>query len=663
MASRPRLRQLSTLLTSTQPYYYTNYRIHQIVVPSNAGFQVDLGMFRRVRLCLLLILACNIGWPQSSTSEIEEALYQLSDSGKVDFINQNFYSIYSANFGYSLTLTRKAAALSEENNWPKREALSKKNLGIILYLSGDYEPALRSYLSSFDLYDSLGDKSGLAQVSNELANYHRKQGEYQKALDLWALSERLATEADDLRTLGTSLGMQATFYRGRGNYRKSDPLFIRCYEIRKIQNDSVGLGYVLLDIADIERRKGNLTEALAFFDQSTTIRQRIGDDQGVLENYKALGDLFIQESQYVKAAHFYDQAVRGSLNFGYPDLARISLDSLSSTYALLGDFRRSLGFKVRAENIEDSLFNMERSRAISELQTQHETEKKEQQIALQNAQIDEQEAIITRNSIALIAALLALILIVIIGLLLRSKMQRKQHIELQETQLQARKAEIHAAISSQEQERARYARDLHDGFGQLISIIKLNLHRLQSGTDLQERERVFNTSAKAIDSMYDELRRICFDLMPHTLIHQGLSAALREFCAQVNETGQLVIDLDLFGLEKRLENVQEISLYRIIQEWINNIIKHGEARKVTVQITTDDHEITMIIEDDAMGFDSQLLTAGSGNGWKNINTRTRLIMGTLELETLAGRKGNTLIINAPKRLPATKATENTTITV
>ncbi|MEM7298133.1 MAG: histidine kinase [Bacteroidota bacterium] len=205
-------------------------------------------------------------------------------------------------------------------------------------------------------------------------------------------------------------------------------------------------------------------------------------------------------------------------------------------------------------------------------------------------------------------------------------------------------------MSSQEKERARYARDLHDGFGQMISILNMNLQNLEKDAKPDERQKVFEDSSKLIDEMYGELKNICFDLMPQTLIKNGLESALTEFVERINAAGKVFIELNVFGLDDRLQELQEISLYRISQEWINNILKYSDAQKITLQVTRDKEELTLMVEDDGAGFNKDQLVNGTGNGWKNLNTRTNLIHGELELETSLNQKGNTLIVNAPAQL-------------
>ena len=106
-------------------------------------------------------------------------------------------------------------------------------------------------------------------------------------------------------------------------------------------------------------------------------------------------------------------------------------------------------------------------------------------------------------------------------------------------------------------------------------------------------------------------------------------------------------------------NLQEISLYRITQEWVNNVIKYSEAKNITIQLTKDEEELNLLIEDDGMGFDKSLLTQGTGNGWKNLNSRANLIKGELELDTVVGRRGTTMIVIAPELV----VNQNTVLTV
>ena len=556
----------------------------------------------------------------------------------VDSINQHFYKLHSQNFENAKTQTEIAIAISRKNTWPDKEALALKNYGVVLYMQGNYEPAQAAFLRSYDLYDSLSNKSGLARVCNEMGAFYRKHGYEEKAMNLWNQAEELAKEANDLEALGTTYGMKGTFYWLKKEYERSDTYYFQTYDIRVQQRDSVGLGYVLVDLADMEQRKGNLEGALSYLEQSNAIRRVIGDDQGVTDNHKMIGDLYMNVKSYTRAISFYQQCAQECLALGYPDLARKSYDSLASAYSLIGDYQQAFRHHVMAEDLEDSLFNLEKTRTIDELRTKYETAQKEKELA-------QKDLTIQRRNLLTASLGGGLVLLIILG---AQRMQRQKLIHQNELSLEKnrfKEAQIEAAISSQEKERTRFAQDLHDGFGQMISILNLNLKALEN--ENHDRHEVFRESAKLLEDMYQELKGICFNLMPQTLIKSGIVAAVKEFASRVNNTGKIALETDFFGLEKRLTEVQEISLYRITQEWINNILKYSDADQVNIQITTDQQEITLMIEDNGSGFDAEVLRSGSGNGWRNMTSRANLIKGELELDTTPGLRGNTLIINAP----------------
>ena len=211
---------------------------------------------------------------------------------------------------------------------------------------------------------------------------------------------------------------------------------------------------------------------------------------------------------------------------------------------------------------------------------------------------------------------------------------------------------MNAIVKGQEDERNRFAKDLHDGFGQMISSLMLNLKGLESlkSTNIEERSNIFKLSSTILSDMYVELKNICFNLMPQKLIAAGVGEALREFASRINQSGSLYLEVSFFDIDQRLEEVQEISLYRISQEWVNNIIKYSDATKIDLQITNNEEEITLVIEDNGIGFDKTLLENGSGNGWKNINSRANLIKGIVELDTTVGLKGTTFILNSPAKI-------------
>ncbi|WP_462253296.1 tetratricopeptide repeat-containing sensor histidine kinase [Ekhidna sp.] len=594
-------------------------------------------------------------------TDLDSCRYYVSKSLEIEeivnFPRLQFEAINLIGNYYQRTAEFDSARIEYEKLIPIAEVLEDdkawstyyNNVGIIYTNKTQYDSALDFYQKALDYEIKLTDSTGIAEAYNNIGVIHFYAGNVDKCLEY-------ITKSIDVQE--RSNGTYAVLLKGYNNlgaiyqhYKKDYDSAFKYYdktrELSKSLEEIRDWTIALNNLSGLFQVTGDLEKALSYSKQAYDVRVEQNNKEGMITSLITLSGIEQMRENYEAAEDYLNKALNISRDIGSDQLTLQSYLHLSENYEMKGDYKNALLFARNQISWKDSVFNESKDRAVSELETKYETEKKEQQIELQEAQLAEQSAELERNRVLLIASILAIIFIVAIAGLQRSRLRKKQQLKLQEAKLLAREAEINATISSQEKERARYARDLHDGFGQMISILNMNLKNLNEGAKPNERQEIFNASSKVIDDMYDELKNICFDLMPQTLIKNGLESALMEFVDRINQTGNIAIELNTFGLEERLIEIQEISLYRISQEWINNILKYSDAQKVTLQITKDTDEITLLIEDNGSGFDKSLLTSGKGNGWKNLNTRSNLIQGVLELETSKDAKGNVLIVNAP----------------
>ncbi|WP_370088763.1 tetratricopeptide repeat protein [Ekhidna sp.] len=531
----------------------------------------------------------------------------------------------------------------------KVKANSYHNKAVCYRYLGEYDSAISYNLKALKIFEEEGDLKEQAIVLNSLGVVNMKSGDFDRALYYYNKTLEINT-GEDVDNFSDVLNNIAIIYANTGKLDSSEMYFRKSLNYEIEVNNLKGISAGLNNLGALKYYQQDLDSSVIYFQRSLQIDKKLGDKQGIPAVMGNIAEVAKENGAFNLAEAYLDSSILLSREIGSKrDLENAYLNK-SGLYQAKGDFEKAFDNLLISKAYADSLISEEKNKAIVELETQYETEKKEQQISLQEAQLAEQEATISRNRIALIASISALIFLVIIGALWRNRLRKKQQLKLQEAQLKARESEIIATIASQEKERARYARDLHDGFGQMISILNMNLKNLEGSPKPDERQKVFQESSKVINDMYGELKNICFDLMPQTLIKNGLESALHEFVERINAAGKIFIELNVFGMDERLSEIQEISFYRISQEWINNILKYSDAEKVTLQITRDEGEITLLIEDNGSGFDKNLLTQGKGNGWKNLNTRTNLIKGELELETHPDNKGNTLIVNAPRQL-------------
>jgi PAS domain S-box-containing protein len=203
-------------------------------------------------------------------------------------------------------------------------------------------------------------------------------------------------------------------------------------------------------------------------------------------------------------------------------------------------------------------------------------------------------------------------------------------------------------VEVQEGERRYIASELHDEVGQALTGLTLGLQLVEKNAENPQAIRTEVAEMnRMLESVLDELHRLAMDLRPASLDHLGLAAALRQHVAMVNEKYGLVAQFEMVGIHDRLPPEMEIALYRIVQEALNNVVRHAQAKSVDVILKQRDNCLVLIVEDDGVGFYLQDTLKKSGRlGLFGMRERAEMLGGNLIIESAAG-KGTTIVVEAP----------------
>jgi signal transduction histidine kinase len=598
---------------------------------------------------LVLMLLALDGYTQAFDKTGSAAVMNgLNEKEKVRFINDNFYKLYSADFANAAGLAKWASETSNARKWPDEEAYAQLNWGVVTFLSSDYQNVLPRYFRSLHLFDSLQNKGGIAAINNEMAVFYHKQKDIEKSVKCLDVAEEAARAVNDQKNLSTTLGHRGVWLSQEGKYKEARPFFEEVLKIRKEIKDSVGLGYIYLDFAEMALNEGDLARSLENIDLSTDIRKRIGDTQGVIVNKVNKGETYFNAGMYREALPLFLDGVTEGKKIGYADLVRHTNGFVAETYLALNDYKNAYKFQQDGYKLKDSLFNIQRTKVIQDMQAKYEAEKKDQAIVMLDQQNKLKEATIERNYLSIAGLAVTVLLLCVVFFLWRNRNIQQQEVILQEQKIRLREAQINAVIESQEQERRRFASDLHDGMGQMISALQLNISSLRQQNSYEKRDQLFESSEQLLNEAHDEIRNIAFNLMPPVLVKEGLVPATQELVRKINKASNIKAVLSAFDVNERLPQVTEISLYRVIQEFLSNIIKYSNAASVTISFTGYENELVLTIDDDGEGYDLKTFQESKdGNGWRNVNSRISLIKGSIEIDTQPRRKNNTIIITIP----------------
>jgi signal transduction histidine kinase len=298
------------------------------------------------------------------------------------------------------------------------------------------------------------------------------------------------------------------------------------------------------------------------------------------------------------------------------------------------DFKGAVAWDDKWGAMEQIMKKQEMAEYAVDLEAKYATESKEAKIKLQASQL-KQKSTINYILIGSAAALLIILLLLFINYRHKQKLQQQRIAEL-ETQQQLTATE--AVLKGEEQERTRLAKDLHDGLGGMLSGIKYSFNTMRGNLVMTpDNAQAFERSMDMLDSSIKEMRRVAHNMMPEALVKFGLDTALKDFCNDINNSGALEISYQSMGIEgMEIDQTAAITIYRIVQELINNTMKHAVAKTAIVQITKANNQLAVTVEDDGRGFDTAILHQSKGIGWANIQSRIDFLKGKLDVNSKPG---------------------------
>jgi signal transduction histidine kinase len=216
---------------------------------------------------------------------------------------------------------------------------------------------------------------------------------------------------------------------------------------------------------------------------------------------------------------------------------------------------------------------------------------------------------------------------------------------LKEQELKA----MNAMMEGQEKERKRIAEDLHDRLGSMLATVKLHFSDVAFSSDCFQSTKCKGQFEKAnhlLDEACKEVRRVSHDLASGVLMKFGLVPALNELKQTIESGSKLKVNISSHNLDDRLDNLVEVNVYRVVQELMHNIMKHANASEVNIQLNKLDNVLTVMVEDDGVGFDRNDPEFKPGLGLQSIESRVRKVDGTLTVDSTKGN-GTTAIIEIP----------------
>ncbi len=619
---------------------------------------------------LIAFNSINAQVTSSKADSLQRLLSVVSNNNSAEqlIILRQLYDIYIINnLPAALSVAYQQYGISEKTNDISMKTEAESNLGYIYYNQGKNDSSLFFFNKALESLKTIPDKKKEADILNNIGNIFRVTAKYDTAMIIYTNLLKYYESVNDVAKQGKLLGNIGSLYYTAGNQEKAKEYTLQSLAIQRKTSDKRGTAVSLVNLSVFALNKGDYQEGIKYGDEALTLLKDIdrnyyaaalirvgycyymtGNKQkavdytreaidiykennnvrGMMEAYRQQGDYLIESGRYADARKLGKEALQVADTTNRLDM-RLLFDMLKRSAIMLNIPEEALFYSQEQIRMKEADLNQEWAGKIAEVDTKYNTEKKELEIMALQAEKK------TKN-ILLLSLLLLLTAGAVTGYsVFRNQKQKRQLADQRIKELEQEKqiTATQSLLEGETTERARISRDLHDGLGGMLSVAKLKIATMKGNLTIpEENVASLNSAIEMLDTSIKELRRVAHNLMPESLLKFGLNAALSDFCHSTDK-----VTYHFFGNDIRPGEKIEVAAYRIVNELVNNALRHSEAQNINVQLIVDENRVHIIVEDDGKGFDATEAEAKGGNGLRNVRSRVTSLGGKIELITSPGK--------------------------
>lgn len=545
-------------------------------------------------------------------------------------------AVHKGAFGKALEIYNKALESNAFAHAKDVQPTVYANIGNICALRGDYAASAKFYELAIQAADQTGSTIYTPILYANLSVAYHVLKKYDKAIMMLNKAERMALSANNYLLLAEIYTFKGLSYTELKDYTKSDHYFEQAIHIAQKRGFTHSLFSAYTSQGNAYLVRDMVNEALKSFRQAevagagiTGFRRNtmmIGFAKVLirLENYKDAKPLLQTILMQARAIeNIKDQITAHAL--------------LAEVYQSFDKFDSAFYHRTLEMQLTDSFKKNETTLALAEIENEHNA-------ALKGAKLTESQLTIARQQVALSRRnswiFMSLFVVGLLGIFIfyqKRVFQHKQKIksqEMKEVLQQQTILEMKALLEGEEKERVRLSREIHDDIMVQFSVIKMGLSTWLGQPEAERKTEEINSTMTQLDNATENLRRTVHNLMPDVLWEEGLVDALYFFCDNLRKSVPMRFDFQPLGIIPRFEPGFELSVYRIIQELLQNVIKHARATEVLVQLSYDESMFGITVEDNGIGMQKNELNAGMG--LKSIANRVNSFAGSMEIDSKVG---------------------------
>ncbi len=570
----------------------------------------------------------------STLNESRFSFYHFGSIRSLIGIGNTYVNI--GDYQRAISIYREAIPLCNTERTRKLLTTLYNNMGNIYVFWGNFDQSMIHYEKALSSAGKYGTELPLETIYNNISIPLNRLNQPRKALFYLNKGEEMALQNDNYYTLADLAVNKGVIYTSLNDYTKSKACYQTALKIAE-QYDYINVRHAAYtNMGILALNKNFVEEAIDYFHKAEAEK---GSTNPYYRNLRILasGAAYLKLKQYSLAESYLKQslAIAEKSNI-LNDLITVH-KLLAEIYAETGKYKLAFQHRSLEKEFSDSISKQETIKAVSHIEAQYRTALKDQELTSKQLTINRQQNDINSRNLWILGASAGLLLLITFLLLQRKNYKHRQKLEQEQVRnlLQQQELSIMKAImSGEEKERIRLSRELHDSIMIQFSVVKMNLSSLIGKADTVLFGASLQPLVEQLDQATDNLRNTAHNLMPDMLLEEGLPEALFFFCKNLQKYAPLKINFQPLGLIPRFQVQFELSVYRIVQELIQNIVKHAEATEAIVQISFENKLLSVTVEDNGKGMAGNKMGSNSnGLGLKSIYARITSLKGRIDIES------------------------------
>jgi signal transduction histidine kinase len=541
----------------------------------------------------------------------------------------------------ALVYYNKALKKFRDINDTVNEADALHGLTVYYEFTGDYDKAIEAGLKSNYLFKKLKKTKNYIQSLNDLANIYETLDWLDTALNCYQLVYKLSLENNMPGTANTAMNNMAVVYYNQGKIEESKNYLLKAIAYNDSINNENGLALQYYNIASIYFKEGDTLKTIESLERSLALATEINNTFRQMKASLKLGEHYNEIGDYEKAEKYFLSNLEITINSKYKETVKKISSQLALLYAKQEKYNESITYMRLSLAYQDSLFSSEKGKIIENALADNKALVLQDMIMEINTGHQQELEGLRMQKIYLLLSFL-FIVFTLFGLLIYFRMRAKKNRIISAQRIQQLEDEkkllaAQSVIIGQENERKRIAQELHDGIGILLSSASIHVSGVETAPEGEDKAEMIKKATALLKRAGKEVRKISQNMMPGVLSKFGLKDAIEDLFDKVVETIDIEIDKQISCTNERLPENTEIMLYRIVQELINNTLKHADASKIVFTIDRKPTEIQIFYSDNGRGFDIDEVDTNRSLGLSGIRSRVDFLKGKLTLKSVPNK--------------------------